>query len=627
MPFGLKSEPENDSFFTQQPSTPVTQQAPKQTDLPPIYPSRNNSAEETNEKIKSETSQCTSLEAETESHKDKTEVVQTTLDPSNINKTKKNEKHSLSDPVENKSDSPKEDSFIDISSIESNISFESEKSNFVEHESIEESKLTMGKAVPDFEEISPSNTGSTTEILKSSTEANISFEELESEVKVDNERESTPAYESSLLAVYVNTDSDNGESLLQMKGSDFEPVVSRDNNESSHQSFHSDQKNVGCSDLDLQNNKPIETGKQTLESSNDSLPKDENSEISTVNKDFKTVSGTDALPCDNSNLMDITCESLNSFHTVVRSQTANIKTNKSNVVDVVESCDITEFTQSASQAQVEPSSSLVSESVEDHYNKTLSEEGKSLRDNKKIFKGVCESSINNKQQELEEYSPLSPIVEVVEESSSKVDCYESKIDSSANTSSCSSETVIEKVSTMIENEGKQELEAASTESIMSSSSNSSYVKCLIEEAMEEARSEHSDSHSNSADRSESSKTESEHNSEKSVSGHDSGDEIDTTTSSDIEIISTPTPNGERGERLFDLSPLRITLHKSLRRHSPVHAHQRSDSQSSSSTYSKCGESDQLSPGRDSLERQDLESGDESKEAATPSVKEEPDNGE
>ncbi|XP_014774011.1 TATA element modulatory factor isoform X1 [Octopus bimaculoides] len=632
LPFGLKSEPENDSFFTQQPSTPVTQQAPKQTNLPPIYPSRNNSAkdllnqtEETSEKIKGETSQCTTLEPETESHKDKTEAVQATLDPSRKNKTKKNEKHSLFDPVENKSDSPKEDSFIDISSIESNISFESEKSNFVEHESITESNSTMGKAVPDFEEISSSNTVSSTEILKSSTEANISFEELESEVKIDNERESTPAYESSLLAVCVNTDSDNGESPLQMKGSDFEPAESRDNNKPSHQSFNSDQENVGLSDLDLQNYKPVEIGKQTLESANDSLQEDENAEISIVNEDLKTVSGTDALPCDNSNLMDVTCESLNSFHTVIRSQTTSNKTDKSDVVEVVESCDITEFTQSASQAQVEPSSSLVSESVEDHYDKTLSSEGKLLKDNKKIFKGVCETPINNKQQELEEYSPLSPIVEVIEESSNKVDCYESKIDSSANTSSCSSETVIEKVSTLIETEGKQELEAASTESIMSSSSNSSYVKCLIEEAMEEARSEHSDSHSNSADRSESSKTESEHNSEKSVSGHDSGDEIDTTTSSDIEIISTPTPNGERSERLFDLSPLRITLHKSLPQRSPVHAHQRSDSQSSSSTYSKCGESDQLSPGRDSLERQDLESGDESKEGATPSVKEEPNN--
>ena len=101
-----------------------------------------------------------------------------------------------------------------------------------------------------------------------------------------------------------------------------------------------------------------------------------------------------------------------------------------------------------------------------------------------------------------------------------------------------------------------------------------------------------DSHSSASTEksSEMVRIESGHN-----SGHTSGDEIDTTTSSDIEIISTPTPNGEyRHERPFDLSPLRHALSRTMRRGSPP-GHKRSDSSSSGqSTWSKNGD-DLLSP--------------------------------
>lgn len=90
-----------------------------------------------------------------------------------------------------------------------------------------------------------------------------------------------------------------------------------------------------------------------------------------------------------------------------------------------------------------------------------------------------------------------------------------------------------------------------------SSPTASFVKCMIEEAMEDSsRHEDSSSDNHSEEKSESSKIDSEM--EKSVySGHESSDEIETTTSSDIEIISTPTPNGEKNT--IDLSPLRISL--------------------------------------------------------------------
>ncbi|KAL5017812.1 hypothetical protein ScPMuIL_003534 [Solemya velum] len=127
------------------------------------------------------------------------------------------------------------------------------------------------------------------------------------------------------------------------------------------------------------------------------------------------------------------------------------------------------------------------------------------------------------------------------------------------------------------------------DSVISTSTTSSFVKCMIEDAMEDSSKEGSDSHSIGGEKSECSR---------SMSGHESNDEIDTTTSSDIEIISTPTPNGDRGERLFDLSPLRIALQKTVRKGSPTHMHKRTDSQSSSSTHSREGQLEQLSPGRD-----------------------------
>ncbi|XP_069125265.1 TATA element modulatory factor-like isoform X2 [Argopecten irradians] len=134
-----------------------------------------------------------------------------------------------------------------------------------------------------------------------------------------------------------------------------------------------------------------------------------------------------------------------------------------------------------------------------------------------------------------------------------------------------------------------------TDSMFSVSSSSSYVKCMIEEAMEDnGRSEdnNSDCHSTGGEKSECSR---------STGGHESGDEIDTTTSSDIEIISTPNSinNGDHTNKMVDLSPLKIALQKTARRESPTH--RRTDSASSSSTHSRDGQGEQLSPGRDSLE--------------------------
>lgn len=124
------------------------------------------------------------------------------------------------------------------------------------------------------------------------------------------------------------------------------------------------------------------------------------------------------------------------------------------------------------------------------------------------------------------------------------------------------------------------------------SPSSSYVKCMIEDAMDDSA-KLEDTGSDTPSKSECSR---------STGGHDSGDEISTTTSSDIEIISTPTSNGD-GSRMVDLSPLKISLHKTARRGgSPTH--RRTDSQSSSSTNSREGQFEQLSPGRDYQDEED-----------------------
>ena len=177
----------------------------------------------------------------------------------------------------------------------------------------------------------------------------------------------------------------------------------------------------------------------------------------------------------------------------------------------------------------------------------------------------------------------------------------SKLDSSMDTCT-SGDTVLEKG----DHEDSGSENEKSDNNLRCMSLNGSYVKCMLEDAMEEKPEDSGSDHHSTGEKSESSKFESEV--DKSVSGHESSDDIETTTSSDIEIISTP--NGDSYVKPFDLSPLRIALQKTAS-HSG-HLHRRTDSQSSGSTYSKTGESDQLSPGRDSLERLDQESGDEGK---------------
>ncbi|XP_076075300.1 uncharacterized protein LOC143046160 isoform X1 [Mytilus galloprovincialis] len=134
---------------------------------------------------------------------------------------------------------------------------------------------------------------------------------------------------------------------------------------------------------------------------------------------------------------------------------------------------------------------------------------------------------------------------------------------------------------------------ADNDSIGSVSPSSSYVKCMIEEAMvDNMKMEDNSSDGHSVGKSECSR---------STGGHESGDEVDTTTSSDIEIISTPTSNGENN-KFIDLSPLKIALQKTARRNDGSHRRNDShDSQSSSSSHSR---GEQMSPGRDTDSSED-----------------------
>ncbi|XP_061180944.1 TATA element modulatory factor-like isoform X2 [Saccostrea echinata] len=184
-----------------------------------------------------------------------------------------------------------------------------------------------------------------------------------------------------------------------------------------------------------------------------------------------------------------------------------------------------------------------------------------------------------------------------------------KLDSSLDTYT-SDETVIEKSSTKMTKSDESIPEDYIPEKVPESSENqdvepsenmgeispsSSYVKCMIEDAMDDSA-KMEDNGSDTPSKSECSR---------STGGHDSGDEISTTTSSDIEIIShvsTPTSNGD-GSKMVDLSPLKISLQKTARRGSSP-THRRSDSQSSSSTHSREGQFEQLSPGRDYQDEDD-----------------------
>ena len=161
-------------------------------------------------------------------------------------------------------------------------------------------------------------------------------------------------------------------------------------------------------------------------------------------------------------------------------------------------------------------------------------------------------------------------------------------DVSENKLDTSTETTVPEEGAEEEDEGEVKAKDESIDT--STSSSSSYVKCMIEEAMVESMSKDHDAHSvGSSEKSDLVKIGSEQ-----TSGHTSGDEIDTTTSSDIEIISNPTPNGDgRGnDRPFDLSPLRHVLSRSMAQEGS--SHKRSDS-SGSSGHSRGEDHDPLSP--------------------------------
>lgn len=639
LPFDFNNEPEPGSFFTEKQSSPITEQMiPKSHSLYPIT----TMAGKDEGKVKTEPSgKEPSPEKKTAIIKPDDQSIETRVtlsedDSEVVLEDVRTLKEKSSDVFVDKTNSSPPVSASQDSTLES----ENEADRTLkdpEISSIIKQQTKVSEDQGQFLEVSSLDTSKETTLPKESLPLNIvssdctenysgfPVTELSIDAQIPDVLAESPCFtqpSGSLLAIYVPEESD--------------PVQNQNpclNDETSNIETTETEKSVEL----LEESEQIEDNHhmELVLSSTEKSPSCENVSVlnfpdssmneSTVVIETTSPSNEILLPCDNAlSSLDVTCESLDSFNTVIQSH-AQVNEENSTKADASEEkpdyCDKKEEFMSV-QLQSEVVESCFSGETPNNNLKIECE--KDIVGNAHFLTASVYKSPPSSQAQ-DDSNLLSTIVEVYEEGSGKLETQnDNKLDSSAETSG-SGETVVEKDVSPTDSESKIELETGAAESVMSSSSNSSYVKCLIEEAMEETRSDHSDSHSNSADRSESSKTESEHNSEKSISGHDSGDEIDTTTSSDIEIISTPTPNGERGEHLFDLSPLRLTLHKSLRRHSPVHSHYRSDSQSSSSTYSKCGESDQLSPRRDSLERQDLESGDESKEVTSTITKEHSEN--
>lgn len=264
---------------------------------------------------------------------------------------------------------------------------------------------------------------------------------------------------------------------------------------------------------------------------------------------------------------------------------------------------------------------FLSLSTEDSMGNLATSQAEQILPDVDVFSPPSHSSVASEEDMESKSSPLETSMGADERTLSVVS---PRFDSTATLSSESSETsrMDSSIDTVVERgeNSHMQLEDADTEdsqhgdglmleSLSDADANSpsaSFVKCMIqdiEEAMEDAsKLEDSGSDNHSEEKSESSKVDSEF--EKSVySGHESSDEIETTTSSDIEIISTPTPNGEKN--IVDLSrTLVFSLQKAASARAHGQGHQRSDSQSSSSTHSK-GEPEQLFAERDlDLDRHD-----------------------
>lgn len=190
-------------------------------------------------------------------------------------------------------------------------------------------------------------------------------------------------------------------------------------------------------------------------------------------------------------------------------------------------------------------------------------------------------------------TPLSPVMHHVRSSSFELhdDQPSSPLTTSSSGEGSKLDSSMDTDDTVVDHSVK-----ADTDSIENVSPSSSYVKCMIEEAMDDnVKIEDNSSDGYSVGKSECSR---------STGGHESGDEVDTTTSSDIEIISTPTSNGE-SNKFIDLSPLKIALQKTARRNDGTHRRNDShDSQSSSSSHSRDGHGEQMSPGRDTDSSED-----------------------
>ncbi|CAD5122108.1 DgyrCDS10558 [Dimorphilus gyrociliatus] len=137
--------------------------------------------------------------------------------------------------------------------------------------------------------------------------------------------------------------------------------------------------------------------------------------------------------------------------------------------------------------------------------------------------------------------------------------------------SSSSSTIIPEevtISNTSSSDSRAEL-SDSNQTIIVESELTNSVKNLLEDAMTEVNKDSNSTDSNGRSSIDVLKLD---------SGHTSADEIETTTSSDIEILSIPTPNGDKDRT--SASPVRQLMSKVVRRSSPPSLHQRSDSGSS-----------------------------------------------
>lgn len=208
---------------------------------------------------------------------------------------------------------------------------------------------------------------------------------------------------------------------------------------------------------------------------------------------------------------------------------------------------------------------LDSESTEEKETINTDREETRIHENETIVSDIVEKILlvtesSNDEQEDKRPSEGSSDSEIIKDDLQK------KIRNSSSSSTIIPEEVT--ISNTSSSDSRAEL-SDSNQTIIIESELTNSVKNLLEDAMTEVNKD-----SNSTD----SNGRSSIDVLKMDSGHTSADEIETTTSSDIEILSIPTPNGDK-ERV-SASPVRQLMSKVVRRSSPPNLHQRSDSGSS-----------------------------------------------